>query len=110
MCGRARRTDPGSSLRGGTSCAGSKLLSHCANRRTTVSLVPLVEEQASASVACQRKNNAVSICTAPSRSANRVLASLSPLTWEHVNLTGDYLWEDKPAIDEKGFRAIPFAL
>jgi TnpA family transposase len=39
-----------------------------------------------------------------------LLSSLSPLTWEHVNLTGDYLWEDKPAIDENGFRAIPFAL
>ncbi|BCK77795.1 transposase [Acetobacter aceti NRIC 0242] len=39
-----------------------------------------------------------------------LLASLSPLTWEHVNLTGDYLWEDKPAIDENGFRAIPFIL
>lgn len=39
-----------------------------------------------------------------------LLASLSPLTWEHVNLTGDYLWEDKPAIDENGFRVIPFTL
>lgn len=39
-----------------------------------------------------------------------LLSSLSPLTWEHVNLTGDYLWEDKPPLDENGFRAIPFAL
>lgn len=39
-----------------------------------------------------------------------LLSSLSPLTWEHVNLTGDYLWEDKPAIDQNGFRAIPFTL
>lgn len=39
-----------------------------------------------------------------------LLASLSPLSWEHVNLTGDYLWEDKPAIDENGFRAIQFTL
>ena len=39
-----------------------------------------------------------------------LLSNLSPLSWEHVNLTGDYLWEDKPAIDENGFRAIPFAL
>lgn len=34
---------------------------------------------------------------------DHLLASLSPLTWEHVNLTGDYIWEDKPALDETGF-------
>jgi hypothetical protein len=39
-----------------------------------------------------------------------LLSSLSPFTWEHVNLTGDYLWADKPALDETGFRAIPFPL
>ncbi len=39
-----------------------------------------------------------------------LLSSLSPLTWEHVSLTGDYLWEDKPAVEEKGFRAISFGL
>lgn len=39
-----------------------------------------------------------------------LLSSLSPLSWEHVNLTGDYLWEDKPAVDEHGFRPISFAL
>jgi TnpA family transposase len=41
---------------------------------------------------------------------DHLLSSLSPLTWEHVNLTGDYLWEEKPALDENGFRAIPFVL
>jgi hypothetical protein len=39
-----------------------------------------------------------------------LLSSLSSLTWEHVNLTGDYLWEDKPAVDKNGFREIPFTL
>ena len=39
---------------------------------------------------------------------DHLLSSLSPLAWEHVNLTGDYLWEEKPALDENGFRAIPF--
>lgn len=39
-----------------------------------------------------------------------LLSSLSPLPWEHVNLTGDYLWEDKPTLDENGFRTVPFAL
>ncbi|MBG0512051.1 Tn3 family transposase [Agrobacterium sp. MOPV5] len=39
-----------------------------------------------------------------------MLSSLSPLTWEHVNLTGDYLWEDKPAVDETGFRPLSFTV
>lgn len=39
-----------------------------------------------------------------------LLTSLSPLSWEHVNLTGDYLWEEKPALDDTGFRPIPFTL
>lgn len=42
--------------------------------------------------------------------SEHLLSSLSPLTWEHVNLTGDYLWEDRPALDENGFHAIPFSL
>lgn len=29
-----------------------------------------------------------------------MLSSLSPLTREYVNLTGDYLWEDKLDVDE----------
>jgi hypothetical protein len=28
--------------------------------------------------------------------AEHQLASLSPVEWEHVNLTGDYLWEETP--------------
>lgn len=39
-----------------------------------------------------------------------LLTSLPPLTWQHVNLTGDHLWEGKLAIDENGFRAIRFTL
>ncbi|MCZ7890029.1 Tn3 family transposase, partial [Agrobacterium salinitolerans] len=41
---------------------------------------------------------------------DHLLSSLSPLTWEHVNLTGDYIWEDKPALDETGFRPLPFSV
>jgi TnpA family transposase len=40
--------------------------------------------------------------------AEHQLTSLSPLGWEHVNLTGDYLWEETPPIDETGFRPISF--
>lgn len=42
--------------------------------------------------------------------SEHLLSSLSPLTWEHVNLNGDHLWEDRPALDENGLRAIPFSL
>ena len=39
-----------------------------------------------------------------------LLDRLSPLGWEHVNLTGDCLWEEKPLLDVNGFRPIPFTL
>ncbi|WP_302062091.1 Tn3 family transposase [Agrobacterium salinitolerans] len=41
---------------------------------------------------------------------DHLLSSLSPLSWEHVNLTGDYIWEDKPALDYSGFRPLPFSV
>jgi TnpA family transposase len=34
------------------------------------------------------------------------LATLSPLGWEHVNITGDYVWEDQPRLDPDGFRPL----
>jgi TnpA family transposase len=34
------------------------------------------------------------------------LAALSPLGWEHVNITGDYVWEDQPRLDPDGFRPL----
>ena len=34
------------------------------------------------------------------------LATLSPLGWEHVNITGDYVWEDEPSLDPDGFRPL----
>lgn len=37
------------------------------------------------------------------------LPTLSPLGWEHINLTGDYIWEDEPILDAEGFRPIPFS-
>jgi hypothetical protein len=40
------------------------------------------------------------------------LAHLSPLGWEHVNLTGDYVWESQQTVSEntgglKPLRQIP---
>jgi len=32
------------------------------------------------------------------------LAGLSPLGWEHINITGDYVWEDEPSLGGDGFR------
>ncbi|MHC5234169.1 hypothetical protein [Brucella sp. LJL56] len=40
---------------------------------------------------------------------DHLLPSLSPLAWAHVNLTGDYLWEENLTLDENGIRAIPFS-
>ena len=34
------------------------------------------------------------------------LAALSPLGWEHVNITGDYVWEDHTRLDDDGFRPL----
>lgn len=41
---------------------------------------------------------------------DHLLASLSPLGWEHINLTGGYLWEATPLLDADGFRPIPFSI
>ncbi|MDR6820969.1 hypothetical protein J2X76_006169 [Neorhizobium sp. 2083] len=41
---------------------------------------------------------------------DHLLSSLSPLTWERVNLTGDYIWEDKPALDNSGVRTLLFSI
>ena len=39
---------------------------------------------------------------------DQLLAHLSPLGWEHVNLTGDYIWSaERPAAeDSDGFRPL----
>jgi hypothetical protein len=38
----------------------------------------------------------------------QLLAHLSPLGWEHVNLTGDYIWSaEQPATENRdGFRPL----
>ena len=41
---------------------------------------------------------------------DHLLTGLLPLGWEHVNLTGDYLWVKIPQIDAQGFRSISFTL
>jgi phosphoglycolate phosphatase-like HAD superfamily hydrolase len=35
-----------------------------------------------------------------------LLARLSALGWEHVAITGDYVWEETPALDAHGFRPL----
>lgn len=32
------------------------------------------------------------------------LAHIAPLGWQHVNLTGDYLWTDNQPLDSDGYR------
>jgi len=39
-----------------------------------------------------------------------LIAKLSPLGWDHINLTGDYVWSEALALDDDGFmplRALP---
>jgi hypothetical protein len=35
-----------------------------------------------------------------------LLARLAPLGWEHVALTGGYVWEEAPTLDADGFRPL----
>lgn len=37
---------------------------------------------------------------------NSLLQFLAPLGWEHINLTGDYVWRQSPKIDGGQFRAL----
>ena len=32
-----------------------------------------------------------------------VIPQLSPLGWDHINLTGDYVWSDSLSLDAEGF-------
>ena len=34
------------------------------------------------------------------------LRRLSPLGWDHINLTGDYVWSDAPPYDVDGMRPL----
>ncbi len=35
-----------------------------------------------------------------------LLQHLSPLTWEHINLTGDYLWQHNPTLQKGKYRPL----
>ena len=35
---------------------------------------------------------------------DELLAHIAPLGWQHVNLTGDYLWTDDQPLDSDGYR------
>lgn len=37
---------------------------------------------------------------------NDLLAHLAPLCWQHINLTGDYIWTEPPRLDGDGFRPL----
>lgn len=34
------------------------------------------------------------------------LAHLAPLAWQHINLTGDYIWTGDAAVGLEGFRPL----
>ncbi len=52
------------------------------------------------------------LCTnaAPRGKCNHLLAHLSPLGWEHVNLTGDYVWAPADGAEETRDRLRPLSL
>jgi len=33
----------------------------------------------------------------------RIIPQLSPLGWDHINITGDYVWSDHLMVDGEGF-------
>jgi hypothetical protein len=33
---------------------------------------------------------------------NDLLPHLAPLSWQHINLTGDYIWTEPPRLDGVG--------
>jgi hypothetical protein len=37
---------------------------------------------------------------------NDLLPHLAPLGWQHINLTGDYIWTKPPRLDGDGFRPL----
>jgi hypothetical protein len=41
---------------------------------------------------------------------NELLAHLAPVGWQHINLTGDYLWDTDASIEPDGFRPLRHVL
>jgi len=37
---------------------------------------------------------------------NKLLKNLSPLGWEHINLTGDYIWKQSKKAEKSKFRTL----
>ena len=35
-----------------------------------------------------------------------LLAHIAPLGWQHINLTGDYLWDSDASVASDGFRPL----
>ena len=35
-----------------------------------------------------------------------LLAHVAPLGWQHINLTGDYVWASEPQLGPDGFRPL----
>jgi hypothetical protein len=52
----------------------------------------------------ERATNALRGHAAPADDA--LLQYLSPLGWEHINLTGDYLWKSSAKVDAGKFRPL----
>jgi hypothetical protein len=64
------------------------------------------------SKSCGDPNHAIAAVRAVEPVPDELLAHLSPLGWEHVNLTGDYIWAEADEVTEnrdgyRPLRAVP---
>jgi Tn3 transposase DDE domain-containing protein len=56
-------------------------------------------------------NRAITALRGAEEVPDHLLAHLSPLGWEHVNLTGDYVWSraDQRTVNADGYRPLRMA-
>ena len=50
--------------------------------------------------------NAATTAEAGQMVKDSLLTHLSPLSWEHINLTGDYVWHANKRVAKGGFRPL----
>jgi hypothetical protein len=46
------------------------------------------------------------LCDSGQEIDEKLLQHLSPLGWEHINLTGDYIWRQDELVEQGNFRPL----
>jgi hypothetical protein len=113
------------------SCLNDWLLAPFRRQQTTFRTPPILPVRASADLQCAFVSRTVICVSANVRrarlsvSANvrrnplfiarpgdhhcrplQLLPHIAPLGWQHINLTGDYLWSDPATLDGDGYRQL----